>query len=117
VTDFGQKTLIISNSSTAGEADIFYRAEASTFAPSITAFGGKLWVAFIASNSSNTVLVCSSPDGQTWSANTPLHESIQLVPSLAMFGNKLWVAFIANNSTNTVLVCSSSDGQNWRGKR
>ena len=84
-------------------------------APSLTVFNNKLWVAFIADNAGNDVLVCSSPDGQNWSGNTQIGQTSKLAPSLTVFNNKLWVAFIANNAGNDVLVCSSPDGQNWSG--
>ncbi len=87
---------------------------AEQVAPSLAAFGGKLWDAFIANNSSNTVLVCSSPDGPKPGARTRrCTNPARGPPSLAVFNNKLWVSFIANNNTNTVLVCSSADGLNW----
>jgi hypothetical protein len=78
-------------------------------------FDGKLWMAFIANNSTNGVLVCSS-DGVHWSGNAAIGEASNgTAPSLAVFNNALWVAFIANNSANGVVVCSSSDGVNWSG--
>jgi hypothetical protein len=72
-----------------------------------------LWTSFIANNSSNTVLMCSSLDGLHWMKNTNINQSSKFGASIAMFNNRLYVAFIANNDTNSVLVCSSDNGRNW----
>ena len=72
-----------------------------------------LWTSFIANDSGNGVLVCSSADGVNWTANTPINQTSKFAPSLAVFNNRLYVAFIANDSGNGVLVCSSADGVNW----
>lgn len=90
--------------------------QSSKAAPSIAAFANRLWAAFVANNSSNQLLVCSSADGQIWTDNTLVHgELSKTAPSMAVFNNRAWVAFIANNSTNQVLVSSSADGQTWTG--
>ena len=87
--------------------------------PCLTAFNpwnetvSRLFVAFIANESSNTVLVCSSADGQTWSGNTNIGQTSKFGPSLAVFNGKLYIAFIANDSSNAVLVCSSYEGVSW----
>ena len=86
----------------------------SKASPSLASFNGKLWVAFIASNGGNNILICNSSDGVVWSDDLDIHQASNgSGPSLAVFDNKLWVAFIANNSGNNVLVCSSPDGKNW----
>jgi hypothetical protein len=88
--------------------------------PSLAVFDGKLWVAFIANDSGNNVLVCSSSDGVNWGTiqgigkNTDIGQASNgSSPSLAVFDGKLWVAFIANDSGQNVLVCESSDGVIW----
>ena len=43
--------------------------ESSSGNPTLSVFNNRLWVSFIANNSTNTVLVCSSADGQTWTGN------------------------------------------------
>ena len=81
---------------------------------SIVEFQGKVWIAFIANDSGNNVLVCSSPDGVNWSGgNTDIHQAAGSSPSLAVFNNRLWIAFTANDSGNNVLVCYSDDGVTW----
>ncbi len=89
--------------------------QSSKASPAITAFNNTLQAAFIANNNSNDVLVCSSPDGLSWSNNIRINQSAKngTGPALAVFGGKIWVSFIANNNSNDVLVCSSIDGQNW----
>ena len=75
-----------------------------------------LAAAFIADNSANAVLTCSTLNGQSWSANTDIGQASNgTAPSLAVLNNKLWVAFVANNPARSVLVCSSSDGVHWSG--
>ena len=89
----------------------------SKASPSLASFNGKLWVAFIASNGGNNILICNSSDGVVWSDDLDIHQASNgSGPSLAVFDNKLWVAFIANNSGNNVLVSSSPDGKSWDGK-
>jgi hypothetical protein len=85
----------------------------SATAPSLAVFNGQLFVAFIANNSSRSVLACSTADGANWNAYTTLAQSSSLSPSLAVFNGLLYVAFLANNATNSVLVSSTFDGANW----
>jgi hypothetical protein len=87
--------------------------QTSQLGPSLAVFNNKLYVAFIANNPGNAVLVCSSADGVKWTNNTDINQTSKFAPSLAPFNNKLYIAFIANNPGNAVLVCSSADGVNW----
>jgi astacin (peptidase family M12A) len=90
--------------------------QSSKAAPSVTAFNGRLWDAFVANNSTNQLLICSSADGQIWTDNSLIHgELSKTAPSLAVFNNRFYVAFVANNNSNNLLICSSPDGQNWTG--
>jgi hypothetical protein len=43
--------------------------ESSKDAPSLAAFNNRLYVSFIANNSSNQVLLCSTADGVSWTGN------------------------------------------------
>ena len=72
-----------------------------------------LGTAFIANNSGNEILFCSSPDGVNWSADTETHQSSKAAPSLAVFKFNYLLAFLANNSTNEILACSSTNGVDW----
>ena len=58
------------------------------------------------------MLMCSSPDGENWSANSLVYKVASAqAPALAVFNNKLWLAFI--DGDNEVRVTSSSDGLSW----
>jgi len=95
--------------------------QASGSAPSLAVFNGRLYVAFIANNSGQNVLVCSSADGMSWEplngageTNPDINQASNgSAPSLAGFNGRLYVAFIANNSGQNVLVCSSADGKTF----
>jgi hypothetical protein len=53
-------------------------------APALAAWQARLWLAFVANNSTNQLLVCSSADGQTWSANTGVaNQATKAAPALA----------------------------------
>jgi len=79
---------------------------------SLAVFNNRLYVAFIANDPSNRILVCSSADGTTWTDNTFINQYSNFSPSLTVFNNKLYVAFIATNNGG-ILVCSSADGTTW----
>jgi len=95
--------------------------QASGSAPSLAVFNGRLYVAFIANNSGQNVLVCSSADGMSWEplngageTNPDINQASNgSAPSLAAFNGRLYVAFIANNSGQNVLLCSSADGETF----
>jgi hypothetical protein len=87
-------------------------------APALAVFQGKLWVAFIAQNSSGDILLCSSSDGKNWSPNMAVPgQSSAMGPSLAVFNGQLWLAFIAQNGSNDILVYysanPSTDPKSW----
>jgi hypothetical protein len=50
------------------------QGQASKAAPAVAVFQNKLWVAFVANNATNDLLVCSSADGRAWSQSTPVQE-------------------------------------------
>jgi hypothetical protein len=120
--DSGQNVLIHStadgihwaplNGAAGAAADIH---QASGSAPSLAVFKDRLWVAFIANDSGNNVLVCSSNlDGSFPPGNLDIQQASNgSAPSLAAFNGRLYVAFIANDSGQNVLVCSSAEGQDW----
>jgi putative hemolysin len=87
--------------------------QTSKNAPALAMFDDLLWAAFVADDSTNNILVCSSADGESWTTNTRIGQTSSAAPSLAAFDGKIWLAFIADNSSNNVLVCSSTDGEHW----
>ena len=98
------------NGKAGDNADIHQASNGS--APSLAAFGPNLWVAYIANNSGNNVLVSSSANG--FASNQDIQQASNgWAPSLAVFNGRLYVAFIANDSGQNVLVCSSAEGQDW----
>ena len=79
--------------------------------PSFANFNGKLYAAFRANDSSNSLWIASSTDGVNFGSQVNLG-NIQMgsAPSLAVFNSKLYVAFQANDSSHKLFVSSSSDG-------
>ena len=73
-----------------------------------------LAAAFVANNDTKDVLICTSQDGITWTANTPVAgQSSKDSPGMVFFNFQFWLVFVANNDTNDILVCSSQDGATW----
>jgi hypothetical protein len=64
--------------------------QSSQFEPSLTVFNNRLYVSFIANNSGNEVLVCSSADGTNWTNNTDIGQSSKFGPSLAVSSHTNW---------------------------
>jgi hypothetical protein len=87
----------------------------SPSAPSLAVFNNQLYCAFIGTDASQPVLVCSTADGVDWTGYTNIGQQSPSAPSLAVFNNQLYCAFVADNGTGTVLVASSPDGVNWTG--
>jgi hypothetical protein len=54
--------------------------QSSETEPSLAAFDDQLLMAFVADNDTNVMLVCLSPDGQTWSGNLVVSEILAPVP-------------------------------------
>jgi hypothetical protein len=71
----------------------------------------KLYAAFIG-KSTNTIYVCSSPDGISWSNHTTIfnHQSA-CPPSLAVFNNKLYLAWTGTTGGPVLIVYY--DGTDW----
>ena len=82
--------------------------------PSFANFNGKLYVAFRANDSSNSLWIASSTDGVNFGSQTN-YGNIQMgsAPSLTVFNNQLYVAFQANDPSHKLFVTSSSDGVNF----
>jgi hypothetical protein len=94
------------------------QTQSSKAAPALAVFQDKLWVAFVANNDTDQLLVCNSGNGQDWSDNSMVKnpdqsQSSRTAPALAVFQDKLRVAFVANNGTDQLLVCNSTNGRDW----
>ena len=57
--------------------------QSSKFAPAVAVFQKRLWLAFVANNDSNQLLVCHTSDGATWTgADQITNQSSKFAPSL-----------------------------------
>ncbi len=100
-------------------SDATFFNQYSKCAPSLAVWNGKLHVAFVANNPSNTLLVyySSTPDDPTsWSATVPTNQTSAYAPSLAAYGppgqtGELYLAFVS--LLNEIWVCSLAAGGAW----
>jgi hypothetical protein len=77
-------------------------------------FENKLWIAFVANDASNQLLVSQSADGVTWKPSTQVqNQKSKAAPALAVFDSRLWIAFVANDTSNQLLVSHSAGGKTW----
>jgi len=81
--------------------------QSCAYSPSLAAFEHNLYLAFTASDGSNGLLICSSPQGTDWSAKTSVNQSSFSAPSLAEFKLSLRAGFIS--STQQLWLTSSMD--------
>lgn len=79
--------------------------------PAMAVFNNKLYVAYLANDSSNILYITSSADGVNFAAATA-YPNIQMgsAPSLGVFNGRLYVAFRSNDSRNILFISSASDG-------
>jgi hypothetical protein len=83
----------------------------SYWPPSLAVYNNKLYVAFVAANSSGNVLIASY-DGTNWSNDTNINQVTRAAPALIVYNNELLVVF-ADNGLHDHLLYISSDGTNW----
>lgn len=88
--------------------------QTSANAPSLAGCGqtGKLYLAFVAENGSQDILVCSLTPGQAWSAGPPTGQSCHFSPSLAG-GETLYFAFATANGGRSLLLCTLNPNGTW----
>src|SRR5262249_17570921 len=94
------------------------RSQSSKRAPALAVYQNKLWIAFVADNDTNQLLVCNSSNGTDWTDDIPVKnpsrsQSSKRAPALAAYQTKLSIAFVHDNHTNQLLVCNSSNGTDW----
>ena len=95
--------------------------QSSKCAPSLAVWNGKLHIAFVANNSSNTLLVYFSAtpdDPKSWSATVATNQTSANAPALAAYGpsgqpGELYLAFVAENGSNDIFVCSIAPNGTW----
>ena len=59
------------------------QSQSSKAAPALAVFQNKLWIAFVASNNTNQLLICNSGNGQDWSDNSQVKNPSQSQSSKA----------------------------------
>jgi len=86
-----------------------------TPAPTPTPVMSGLWMAYVANNASNDLLIANSADGTTWTEGALVtgQQSSSKAPAMVIFQKKLVLAYIANNSSNDILITTSQDGIHW----
>src|SRR5215467_3271987 len=77
-----------------------------------------MYIAFVANNNSNRLLVSHSGNGKKWAPSTEVgSESSKRAPAAAFVSSGpqgFTLGFVANNSSNQLLVSHSADGVRWR---
>jgi hypothetical protein len=89
--------------------------QSSRTAPALCVFNSELYLAYVANNSTNDLLITKSSDGISWSPPQQVTgQSSKFAPALAVFppSNLLVLAYVANNSSNDLLV-TAFDGTSW----
>ncbi len=82
--------------------------------PATAVFNGRLYTAFRSNDTSNTLFVTSSSDGNHFGTATGYPSVVMgSAPAMTVFGGKLYVAFQANDSSHDLVLTSSSDGVNF----
>jgi hypothetical protein len=102
-------------------SDASFFNQHSKCAPSLAVWLGKLHIAFVANNSSNTLLVYFSAtpqDAQSWGATVAANHSSANAPALAAYQpagapSQLYMAFVADNGSSNILLCSIAPGGQW----
>jgi hypothetical protein len=98
-----------------------YFNQHSKCAPSLAVWNGKLHIAFVANEPSDTIQVyfSSTPgDANSWSATVDTKQTSAMAPALAAFApaggaGKLYLAFVAENGSEEIIVCSLAVGGAW----
>jgi hypothetical protein len=76
-----------------------------------------MYLAFVANNDTNRLLVSNSGDGKKWQPSTQVGtESSKRAPAISFIGSGpqgFTLGFVANDASNQLLVCHSADGKTW----
>jgi hypothetical protein len=83
-------------------------------------FQDKLFMAYVAPDTSGKLYVITTSDGITWSpestsTNLYMTTATRVSPSLTVYNNRLYMAYVSNDGSNTLMVASSGDGATWVG--
>jgi hypothetical protein len=102
-------------------SDATFFNQYSKCSPSLAVWNDSLHIAFVANNSSNTLLVyhSSNPEDPTsWAATVATNQTSANAPSLAAYGpsgqtGELYLAFVAANGSEDIFVTSIAAGGSW----
>src|SRR6266480_55314 len=76
-----------------------------------------MYLAFVANNDTNRLLVSNSGDGKKWLPSTQVgNESSKRAPAISFVSSGpqgFTLGFVANDASNQLLVSHSADGQSW----
>jgi hypothetical protein len=76
-----------------------------------------MYLAFVANNDTNRLLVSNSADGKKWQPSTRVgNESSKRSPAISFVSSGpqgFTLGFVANDASNQLLVSRSADGQTW----
>ncbi|HEY1320302.1 MAG TPA: hypothetical protein VGF32_08640 [Streptosporangiaceae bacterium] len=76
-----------------------------------------MYLAFIANNDTNRLLVSNSGDGKKWQPSTQVgNESSKRAPAISFISSGprgFTLGFVANDASNQLLVSQSADGKTW----
>src|SRR4051794_5420444 len=86
--------------------------QARRTSPAVAMFREEIYLAFVANDETNHLLVASSSDGINWTGNVRIYQTSKTAPALTVFQDQLYLAFVTNNGSSNLRVVSSSDGIN-----
>ena len=76
-----------------------------------------MYLAFVANNDTNRLLVSNSADGKNWQPSTRVgNESSKRAPAISFVSSGphgFTLGFVANDAGNQLLVSHSADGKTW----
>jgi len=77
-----------------------------------------LYLAFVANNNTNSLLVTYSGNGKDWADSTPVGSESSKRPPAISFASSgpqgFTLGFVANDASNQLLVSHSDNGQSWK---
>ena len=76
-----------------------------------------MYLAFVANNDTNRLLVSNSADGKNWQPSTRVgNESSKRAPAISFVSSGphgFTLGFVANDASNQLLVSHSAGGKTW----
>ncbi|GGB00609.1 hypothetical protein [Puia dinghuensis] len=120
VTDCGQHTIIVNNSSVNGEVDLYYRFkeilnDTAINAPGAVEFGNRLVVAWAGTDPEHHLNIIQSPEEDVWFDKLTLNDTSPAGATLCVFHNRLYLAW-SGSGNQQLNVMSSANGIYWEQK-